>query len=315
MKSNYLGLSMLCALAFAATATTDANFVNDKSAAQGWHFYGEPEPEEPKKPELPPVPIAPPSAAKSGPEPMSTKWIRAHFMEFVGEAINDPSPENIQRARYMQRVIMDKATAFREAWMQDVINNPLLDETQARPTSSFALNAKNEAKNRAEQEVVQEVANQAGLWFFFESTCDYCKRQAPIVQRLMSKYGFNVNAISIDLAPMENGMFPEYQPDTKQKYKELGVQRVPALFLVGNSGEFVAPISQGIVTESEIVRLVLIQAKTANVISEEQFNDASAVELLQQITRFEDIDEERALTDANYLVEILESNLKAQQGY
>lgn len=68
-------------------------------------------------------------------------------------------------------------------------------------------------------------------------------------------------------------------------------------------------------TESEIVRLVLIQAKTANVISEEQFNDASAVESLQQITRFEDIDEERALTDANYLVEILESNLKAQQGY
>ena len=315
MKFIYLSLCVVSSAIISVTAHADANWVNDTSEPQGWHFYGEPEPEEPIKPEPPPISAPPASSAKSGPEPMSAKWLRAHFMGFVGKAIDDPSPENIQRARYLQRVIMDKSTAFREAWMHDVINNPLLDETQARPTSSFALNAKNEAKNRAEQQVVQDIAQEAGLWFFFESTCEYCKRQAPIVQRLMSKYGFNVNAISIDLAPMENGMFPEFQPDTNQKYKELGVQRVPALFLVGNRGEFVAPISQGIVTESEIIRLVLIQAKTANVITEQQFNDASAVESLQQITRFEDIDEERALNDADYLVEILESNLRAQQGY
>lgn len=311
MKRNTLSLLLLSLTAFGQSAIADPQYVNDTTEPKGWHFYEEePEPEEEKKE----LPISPSPSMLSGPKPMSSKWLKSHFMDFVYEAIDNPTKVNIQRARYVQRAIMDKSSAFSEAWMQDVINNPYLDETQARPTSSYALSAKNEEKNHKESLAITKIAKQAGFWFFFESTCQYCKRQAPIVQRLMSQYGFEVNAISIDQAPMENGMFPNYTPDRKGVYKQLNVQRVPALFLVDNEGRFQAPISQGIVTESEIKRIMLIQAKQAQLITPEEFDAASAVESMDQLTSFSEIDEQKALNDPDYLVEILEGNLRAQQG-
>ncbi|USD58920.1 conjugal transfer protein TraF [Vibrio sp. SCSIO 43140] len=304
-------LAMLTATA-CATAVAKTGYLSDTDEPRGWHFYAEEVKDKPEQPQFRPPPPSQSSPVQSQHKPLSSKWLKEHFINFVYEAIDNPSPANIQRARYLQRVIMDKSSQFSEAWMQDVINNPYLDETQARATSRFALDAKSESLLAAEKTVMSKIGEKAGLWFFFQSTCDYCKRQAPIVEMLMQQYGLNANAISIDLAPFPDGRFPDYSPDFKGIHRELGVQRVPALYLVANDSSFIAPISQGIMTADEIKRIMMIQAKTANIITQQDMDAASPVESMERLASFEGIDEERALSDANYLVELLESRLRQQ---
>ncbi|WP_435000038.1 conjugal transfer protein TraF (plasmid) [Vibrio scophthalmi] len=292
------------------TAFADSGFLDDSSEATGWHFYAE-EPEQPipEKPKLPPS--TPVSTAPAGPAPMSTEWIRTNFPKFVNEAIDDPSPENIKRARYVNRVIMDKSSAFKEAWMQDVINNPYLDETQARPVSRFALSAKSSSVREATKEALSSIASKAGLWFFYRSDCPYCDKQAPIV-KLYEDMGFNIAAISLDGKPMPNGLFPKFVTDTKNLHKELGVVRVPSLFLVSNDGQMIAPISHGIMTQSNLERIVLIQSKEAGYITPEQFNQASSVSQIEDVSGIHNMDPNKAVNDATYLYEKIEEHIKSQ---
>lgn len=302
----------IVAISLCVTSVAHSGYLSDTQKPQGWHFYAEEIKEEPEKPEIAPPPPPPSSPQPSQHKPLSSKWLKENYINFVYEAIDNPNKANIQRARYLQRVIMDKSSGFSEAWMEDVINNPLLDETQARGTSRFALDAKSASIIVNEKKVISKIAEKAGIWFFFQSTCEYCKRQAPVIELLSKQYGINVHAISIDYAPFPDGRFPNYSPDVKLVHKKLGVQRVPALYLVANDQSFVAPISQGIVTANEIKRIMMIQAKTAKIIDQNDMDEASPVESMNRLASFEGIDETRALTDPDYLVEILESSLRRQ---
>ena len=288
----------------------DRGFLDDKNDAGGWHFYAEePEPLEPEKKIEPPAPQT--TMGPSGPKPLSTEWIRGNFPKFVDAAIDDPSPENIKRARYVNRVIMDKSSAFKKAWMQDVINNPYLDETQARPVSRFALSAKSEEVRQATNLALSSISNQAGLWFFYRSDCQYCDKQAPVV-KLYEDMGFNIAAISLDGKAMPNGLFPNFISDSKNLHKDLGVIRVPSIFLVSNDGQLIAPISHGITTRDNLERILLIQSKEAGFITPEAFNLASRVSDLEDVSNIDDMDPDKALNDPEYLYKQIENNIKSQ---
>jgi len=103
------------------TVTAQTGYSSNKQKPGGWHFYAEQHQNETKKPEFQPPPPSQSSPVQSQHKPLSSKWLKENFINFVYEAIDNPSPANIQRARYLQRVIMEKSSQFSEAWMQDVM--------------------------------------------------------------------------------------------------------------------------------------------------------------------------------------------------
>ncbi|MGR5287012.1 conjugal transfer protein TraF [Vibrio maritimus] len=299
-------------LPFQCLSTTGDYISRSDDAPSGWHFYDE-DPPKPEK-EEPPIqksttPITSTPIQPSAPAPLSSAWIREQWPKFRDAAIDSPTPENIRRVRLLQRVIMDKSTEFSDAFIQDSINTPLLNESLARPATSFAIGAFNAQQNANRATLLEEIGKKAGLWFFFESDCELCNRQAPLLKHL--EYGgLDIQAISIDGPGLVSGLYPNYTFDMGQKHKQLKVARVPALFLVTYDGEFVIPITQGLHTVSEIEELIFQQSKTADLITDTEFNSVAKTQRTNryQIPNDQIPDAERMATDAAYFNQILLPN-------
>jgi conjugal transfer pilus assembly protein TraF len=242
---------------------------------EGWFWY-EREPElapapEPAPPEQPAVSVEPPMSetAPKGPKPLSAQWIREHIGEYRDAAIDDPTPENVALYLYLQRVALDKSSRFAAATQRAVQLDPFLDEITQRPTATFAANLTNRQAGDNRDEVLERVAEKAGVLFFFRSDCPYCEAQAPLLQLLQARYGFSVLPVSIDGAPLPGGAFPSFRQDRGQA-QALGVVSTPALFLA-RPPDATVPLSQGLLSLTQLQERVVLAAVQAGWISEGEF--------------------------------------------
>jgi conjugal transfer pilus assembly protein TraF len=243
-------------------------------SAEGWFWYAE-EPlaaEEPDQaPEPPPDITAPPPAAvepespisnaPDGPPPLSAAWLRVNLERYRDAAIDAPSPRNVALYLYLQRLAMDKAERFAEATQRVVWSDPMLDETTRRPLATFAANLVNREAAANREAALTEAAKVAGLWFLFRSDCPYCEAQAPLLKALTARYGFDVQAVSLDGRPLPGGFYPEYRTDRGQA-KALGVVSTPAMFLARPPNGLV-PLSQGVLSQAELEQRIVHAATEA----------------------------------------------------
>jgi conjugal transfer pilus assembly protein TraF len=242
--------------------------------AEGWFWYEEEPPatEAPDQaPEPPPAVTAPPPAAAEpdspafaapvGPTPLSAAWLRANLERYRDLAIDDPSPRNVALYLYLQRLAMDKAERFAEASRRVVWSDPLLDETTRRPLATFAANLVNREAAANREAALTETAKVAGLWFLFRSNCPYCEAQAPLLEVLTARYGFDVQAVSLDGKPLPGGFYPDFRPDRGQA-KALGVVSTPALFLA-RPPDGLVPLSQGALSLAELEQRIVHAAAEA----------------------------------------------------
>jgi conjugal transfer pilus assembly protein TraF len=242
---------------------------------EGWFWY-EREPElapapEPAPPEQPAVSVEPPMSetAPKGPKPLSAQWIREHIGEYRDAAIDDPTPENVALYLYLQRVALDKSSRFAAATQRAVQLDPFLDEITQRPTATFAANLTNRQAGDNRDEVLERVAEKAGVLFFFRSDCPYCEAQAPLLKLLEARYGFSVLPVSIDGAPLPGGTFPDFRQDSGQA-AALGVVSTPALFLA-RPPDAMVPLSQGLLSLAQLQERVVLAAVQAGWISEGEY--------------------------------------------
>jgi conjugal transfer pilus assembly protein TraF len=243
---------------------------------EGWFFYEEPvveeEPEEPEPQEMPIAQAEAPSEPK-GPSPLSAKWFRENLDHYRDLALDNPTPENVSRYYYLQRVMFDKADRFSAMARQVVVTDPLLDENSRSPRASFAALDNRRQATFAKQEMVKAIAERAGLYFFFASNCPYCHKQAPILDSMQKTYGLKVAAISIDHKPMPGPLYTSFLPDQGQA-KALGVMSTPALYLV-KPGKDIVPLVQGAISEGELIERIIVAAHKAGIITEEEFNSTT----------------------------------------
>lgn len=290
---------------------------------EGWFFY-EPIPEEPeevepvKKPDPTPMPkpVAkapePQQPAEQEPEPLSTAWIRENFQNYVDKAVDDPSPENVRAVMYLQRAMMDKSTAFADATEKVVMGDPYLDEISRRPIASYGANKASKFAKQNQEKLLTKVADIAGIYFVYSSTCKFCIAQAPVLKALERKYGLTILPISIDGMPLPTGDFPEYKIDNGQA-KMLNVQKTPALFLVKPELGFpngFTPISQGAISMGEAENRIALAALNAGWIDESEYNETRPVD--KSVTLADNLDHisKDDLKDPDRLVSILRERLK-----
>lgn len=295
-----------------------APFYDDKE--RGWFWYEEESPEELIDPETivpspPPPPEkkeAPSLAKPSRPKPLSAEWFRKNMEKYRDKAIDDPTHENVSAYMYLQRIMLDKAEKFSEVSQRVVMTDPVLDENTRRPTATFGAFAKDEMSTKATEKAAKKLAEAAGLWFFYDSTCDFCVKQAGVLKGLMNAYGFKVLAIARDGVPLPGGSFPDFTIDRGQS-KKLGVDTTPALFLV-KPGENVGAIQlgQGLLAGNEIIKRSITLAHQSGWLNNSEYQETLKVNPIQVETKTIQNIDENALENMNSLVKTIRNNLKKQ---
>lgn len=295
-----------------------APFYEDKE--RGWFWYEEPPTEEFDDPEpitpfpqpLPEKKEEPTLAKPAGPKPLSAEWFRKNMETYRDKAIDDPTHENVSTYMYLQRVMLDKAEKFSEISQRVVMADALLDENSRRPIATFGAFAKDEMSTRGTEKVAKKLAEAAGLWFFYDSTCDFCVKQADVLKGLINAYGFKVLAIARDGLPLPGGSFPDFTIDRGQA-KKLGVETTPSLFLVkpGENGGAIQ-LGQGLLAGDEIIKRSIALAHENGWVNDEEYQETRKINPIQVETKTIQNIDENIMNNPNDLVKIIRDNLKNQ---
>lgn len=284
-------LALLACPAIAAAEPVDptasARFIERQE--EGWFWYEEPpeppaEPEPEPEPETaaapPPAPVQPaalPSAPPpAGPPPLSAAWLEANMKSYQIRATDDPSPVNVRAYLLLQRLAIEKAEAFADAVQAQTLGNPLLDSTFERPIAPFATKEMDAAAYRARIGLVRLLARDTGFLFFFSGDCPLCAAQAPVLAAIERNTGFAVLPVSLDGAPLAEGVFSASYTADQGQAAMLGVSAAPALFLMRADGALVQ-IAAGPVEANDLINRILVIARREGWISEEAFAATRAV--------------------------------------
>lgn len=189
-------------------------------------------------------------------------------------AIDDPTDANVDKYRYVTRVMMDKATNFSHKFQERAVLDAALDETNRFPISSAMRSDFYRQINQNKAHYMRKLAERAGLWVFLDAECSFCERQYPIVKRMAKEHGLYVIFITKQGGPIFD-MKPddEVLPDAGHS-KVMQVSVYPATVLVAPPDKHVV-VSQGMLSEDLIVDRVLLAAKHVGLLDEGQYAEVN----------------------------------------
>jgi conjugal transfer pilus assembly protein TraF len=271
-------VALLCLLRPTSTALAAGGQDWLKDHERGWFWYEaipEEIPEEPQVEPPAPPPTAPPVTVPEppkpqGPPPLSAQWIRENLEKYQKLAIDNPTPENVAAYLYIQRVMLDKSQRFSEQVKHVVQLDPFLDQGTRRPIASYGGAQFSKETLAARARLMAQIAQQAGIFFFFQGGCGHCEIQAPVLNSMIERYGFVVFPISIDGQPLKNGLFPKYVMDRGQA-RQLQVIQTPALFLGKPNTRDIIPLGQSTLSRDQLEDRILVAARDAGWITPEEY--------------------------------------------
>jgi len=232
---------------------------------EGWFFYKntvipkDDESEETVKKEAPGKPSQPNLPSYPVKQKLFTEQVKEKGSEMLSTAMQYPSAENIRNYLRWNKFMMDVSSNFAVAWQKELMRNP--DLAYDMPIVDADKDIYIREKSREADRIIYDLAKQAGLFFFYRTTCPYCQRQAQYLKEFSDTYGFQVKAVSLD-----RGIYPEF-PDALMDNGisvRLGVERVPAVFLAFPDEKRFERLSAGIVTFAELRQRILLHAKEIN---------------------------------------------------
>jgi|GEM_PF-441610 len=238
---------------------------------RGWHFFEEDPDRQEQEPMLPPiegVEQTPPT----GPAPFSVEWLRVEMEEAKVKAIDEPTRENIEYYSYLEKVAMDKAEKFALMRQQVSMVNPGLDETIDNPVTTIARTARRDEQSSEQTRILEDLARNVGIYYFFKSTCEYCAKQNIPLLEMKKRFGFSILPISVDGLPMPDGVFNEWTPDQGQAAM-LSIDSTPTLYMVRPPNEVVL-LSVGVQTSQGLEKRLLQVAHANKWIDQETFEKA-----------------------------------------
>ena len=270
----FLAVVVVLLLRPALPLLAQESWLNDHE--RGWFWYEEfpeelpQEPVEPPSPE-PPQASAPAPSKPQGPPALSVEWIQENLEKYKVWAIDNPTPENVAAYMYLQRVMLDKSQRFAEQVKHVVQLDPYLDQGTRRPIASYGGAQFSKEAMAAQQRLLARIAQQAGIFFFFQGGCGHCEIQAPVLRSMVERYGFVVFPISLDGQPLKNNLFPKYVLDRGQAQR-LQVIQTPAMFLGKPNSRDIIPLGQSALSMDQLAQRILTAARDARWITPEEYN-------------------------------------------
>ena len=239
----------------------------------GWFWYEEPPPPPPpkKKPEDVPPAVGQPATPQEA--PLSVEWIRNNIDRLRDQAINNPTKENVEMFLYVHKYMMDLSERFAYTYRAVAESNQALDETISNPVTAVSRRQISDATEQAQSKIIQGLADKVGLWYFFQSTCQYCLRQNPILDFLRQDAPLSILPISLDGLPMVDGSHPNWVVDNGQA-AELRVSTTPTIFMVRPDTNEVVLLAAGLRSLSELKQRIVEVAYAQKWVSKQEYETA-----------------------------------------
>lgn len=221
---------------------------------EGWFWYQDPLeavkplPQPPKKTETEPA------------EVRALKALQRRVEETRAIAVMNPTEANVRTYLLAQQEAYGRSATFADVWRRVVWTDPALDYSQrGRPSNNVAMRTWDQGQVEKKEEWVASLARTHGLFFFFRGDCPYCHSAAPILAEFSQRYGIQVFPISLD-----GSVLPELPGAVRDagQAKSLGVETVPAIFLVKPGTREIQPIGYGVLAGSDILDRIWVLTRT-----------------------------------------------------
>ena len=171
-------------------------------------------------------------------------------------AIMDPSYENLKVYIAFQLKVQEMAGVFTDSWKRVQWQNPELDYSVKHPTASAALRINMLEDNKLKRQNLQTLSEKGwGIWFFYSSTCPYCKMMVEPLN-LLSKNGLKVLPITID-GKVLDGLIDESRINQGQA-QMVGVKQTPSFYLVNGNTKMITPVATGSVSYTDLLTRIYI---------------------------------------------------------
>jgi conjugal transfer pilus assembly protein TraF len=181
--------------------------------------------------------------------------------ELKSRAILEPSEENVIAYVRFQREQLNRASLFSDTWQRALWQNPDLDYTLQRPVGTVAKRAWSDNRVADRSQVLENLGQRYGLFYFFAQSCGACEIFAPILRSVADSHHMAIMAVSMDGGPSRQ--FPNYVVDSGQRAR-MGVpgNATPALVLFDTATRKTMPVGFGIMSADEIMERIFLLTNT-----------------------------------------------------
>ena len=269
------------------TLIKDTPFVSGQAFKKGFFWYDDPA----RKTEEEINETTPPVASSSQPVQeekidLNSKWLKDNMPQLLTKAMDNPTPENLSRFYTAQRLMLDIGTRFSDKSKDYFLKNPMMSEKRRQPVEKVALDAHRTVVEKNQQSVMKDIFTKSGLFFFFQSTCQFCHEESQILQFMQNYYSVDILPVSMDGRPLQNGLFQDFSVPNAQIIDQFKIREVPTIFLVSKDGSSAQRISEGMITAEELKNTIILAAKGMKLIDDASFQ--STLDIKRQYTIGED---------------------------
>ncbi|MEF4374735.1 conjugal transfer protein TraF [Escherichia coli] len=233
----------------------------------------------------PPLSSSPQSVQEEKIE-LNSKWLKDNMPRLLTQAMDNPTPENLSRFYTAQRLMLDIGTRFSDKSKDYFLKNPMMSEKRRQPVEKVALDAHRTVVEKNQQTVMKDIFTKSGLFFFFQSTCQFCHEESQTLQFMQNYYSVEILPVSMDGRPLQNGLFQDFSVPNAQIIDQFKIREVPTIFLVSKDGSSAQRISEGMITAEELKNTIILAAKGMNLIDDASFQ--STLDVKRQYTIGED---------------------------
>ena len=128
------------------------------------------------------------------------------------------------------------------------------------PTNLYGRRVKEEVDQKGNNQKIVELATQVELFVFFSSNCPYCQSLEPVLSDFARRYGFTVEAVSLDGSSSKH--FKTHQDQGLAT--KLGLQRTPTIMAVTNDSNLRFELIRGAASASDLEEVSLLAFEYLN---------------------------------------------------
>lgn len=213
--------------------------------ATGWHWYDDPKEENNDKK----ITENEKTASISNDPNVVVSEAKKRVKTALNQMIAQPTPDNVKNYITLQEQLNDRAEKIANLWEEVLLKNPQLNYSLTHPTNNIGLQVYHEQESIQKDQAMRIFAEKTGLFFFYKSTCPYCKRFSPILKSFADKNGMVIIPITLDGIALPE--FPNSKVDTGQA-AQFKVSVTPAVFAVNPYTQKAFPVAYGLTSETEL---------------------------------------------------------------
>lgn len=273
----------LWAFSTSAYADFDKMFVTQEPVADEWkgyYYYQDPlqHVEIPERPQEMPVTPAMPLQPEHFKDQLALKealkklpvtrvdlpnlpaaWLKILLVAKKEAALDMQTEDTLLSYLKVHKEAFNRSQRFTDMWALVMYTHPELDFASGNPVSTVGNEIYADNKKADEDAFLTSLKEKVGLFFFYTSTCPYCQKQSQLLRTFSDTYGLSVKPVTRDGYALPE--WPETVSDNGMG-DQIGVTKVPTIFVAIPDEQFLVPVGAGILTVQELHdRLVMILQK------------------------------------------------------